>query len=807
MTTPTLRVTHGSLVLLALFFVLVVGSRSFAQENLAQQGKQIYDQIKEFQLTGDSVQVKGFTLKRDRASLIFDGTFYLASPVAGRITGAVFIGEGRINAPVPPSDFEKENVRRLLGAEVVESDFRTAVLRFTDDTADLINQNSSQAGVTSDRALRLAAEIDGRLLKETGANLPARMTLSLVNKENPGFFFAHFEGGKRGRFSYVLDYQNRIPVANFTLNAGEKGMFFSYESAIYGNTVWMAFYGVEDYEKRVVNYSDTNDLIDVSRYDLNLDLREHRRRLSLLARVEANVIHPNLRAVSFQIGESLGEYDSVRLKKQLRLKNVRVGGLEQEPIQEDWEGGFTVFLPTVAHAGEKLEFEFVLEGDFMYDAQNARDCYYPRSTTSWFPRHGYLDRATFDLTFRHPKRLRIASVGERLVEEPDPDDKDTFVSKFRMRHPVALITFALGPFERHKQLMRLDQGGKGEQIDVEFNSLPGSIMAIKEDFIVAELDNSLRYFTVLFGEYPYPVFGAAFHPFGFGQGFPSLLMIPRTDRASKYTYAFVAHETAHQWWGNIVAWRSYRDQWLSEGFAEYSGILYTGLRASQGARDDLLGTLRSSLKDPPVTTTGIGKGRLVDVGPIILGHRLNSPKTLGAYQTLIYNKGALVLRMLHFLLSDPATGNDEAFFAMMTDFVERHRNKFASTDDFRVVAGEHFARSPVGKRYNLKDLDWFFNQWVYQSAFPSYEIQYQVQDQPDGKVLLTGTVTQQNVPDNWFMVLPLVLSFGANQHARGTVHALGPTAEFKIPLPMRPRKVELDPHHWIIAEKKSVKGR
>ena len=146
---------------------------------------------------------------------------------------------------------------------------------------------------------------------------------------------------------------------------------------------------------------------------------------------------------------------------------------------------------------------------------------------------------------------------------------------------------------------------------------------------------------LLFGQYPYPSFGATFHPFGFGQGIPTLLMIPPTDRASKYTYRFIAHETAHQWWGNIVAWRSYRDQWLSEGFAEYSGILYTGLRDSQGAKNELLGQLRSSLKDPPVTTTGIGKGRLVDVGPIILGHRLSTEKTQGAYRNSDLQQGRL----------------------------------------------------------------------------------------------------------------------------------------------------------------------
>ena len=285
-----------------------------------------------------------------------------------------------------------------------------------------------------------------------------------------------------------------------------------------------------------------------------------------------------------------------------------------------------------------------------------------------------------------------------------------------------------------------------------------------------------------------------------------MLMIPPTDRASKYTYVFIAHETAHQWWGNLVAWRSYRDQWLSEGFAEYSGILYTAVREGAGARDELLGHLRRSLNEPPMTETGLGKGRLVDVGPIIAGHRLSSRKTLGAYQTLIYNKGALVLRMLHFLLSDPSTGEDKAFFEMMTDFVNRYRDKAASTDDFRLVANEHFAKTPIAKMYRLNNLDWFFRQWVHTTGMPSYQMNYKIEDQPDGKVLLSGTVSQENVPADWFMVLPLKMSFGGKQEARGTVHAFGPTASFQIKLPARPQKVELDPNHWVISQETSTKG-
>lgn len=806
MSPSTKKTAHRFAHVCALLLVVIAAAMTArAQGDDSVKGKELYDKVRAATLAGGSAEARGLVLKRDRAEMTFDGTFYFAAPVEGRVTCAVFVGEGKFRAEVPPSEFERENVRRLIGADSVESDFKTAVLRFTDDTFDLVGVNRREGAQADARAQKLASELDGRILRETGANLSARVALSLLNAEKPGFFFANFDGGRKGRFSLLIDQQNRIPVANFGLNGGEKGLIFAYQDSIYGNDVWMAFLSLEDYERRLGTYSDVNDVIDVTHYDIDADLRDPGSRLRMRARVEAQTRVAGLRAVPFMLGESLPEFDSQRLKKQLHLKSARVGGAEVSAAQEDWEGGLTVFLPHALDAGQQVEFEFTLEGDFMRDGEVVQNCFYPVSNTDWYPRQGYLDRATFDLTFHHHKNRKVASVGLRLSEAPDPEDKDLTITKYRMDHPIPIATFALGPFERHTQMVKWDKGG--EPIPVEFDSLPGSYLAIKEDFILAELDNSLRYFSLLFGKYPYPVFTAAFHPFGFGQGLPSLLMIPPTDRSGKHTYVFIAHETAHQWWGDMVAWRSYRDQWLSEGFAEYSGVLYTGIRESMDARTDLVNDMRRTLRDPPVTPTGLGKGRLADVGPIILGHRLSTRKTGGAYQTLIYNKGALVLRMLHFLFTDPSSGDDKAFFTMMSDFVERHRDGVASTDDFRAVANEHFAKTPIARKYRMQDLNWFFSQWVYQTGLPSYRAEYQIRDAEGGGAVVSGNIFQEDVPDNWVMPLPLVFNFGENKWAAGTILAYGPKTPFEIKLPARPKKVELDPTHWILSEKTSLEAK
>lgn len=782
--------------------VIVIFAFLFCNPVLAQEtGKPLYEQIKNFSLNGGKADVSQFVLKRDRAVMTFNGTFYFTAPTGGKVTGAVFIGQGTFSAEIPPNDFERDNVKRLIDADIVESSFKTAVFRFTDDTFDIIGKNQT-GGAADQKAQKLASEINDRILKETGANLSSRIAISLINRENPGFFFAAFDEGKRGKFSFILDHQNRIPTSSFGINGGEKGLIFDYDSPTNSNDVWMAFYSLDDYQRKIVSYSDLNDLVDITHYKMDLDVREPKSRLGLKTTVSMTALQPNVRAIPFTIGESLGEGENQRLNKQLRLQTVRLGSEALEFIQEDWEGGFTIFLPKAIQAGQKIDLDFELTGDFIRQSVTVDDAHYPRSNESWYPRHGYLDRATFELNFSHPKRLKVASAGIRESEALSPEDKNTMITSYKMNYPIALITFALAPFKRYNEEIKWDSGEKPTPL--EYNSL--TYIQVKEDFIMAELNNSVRYFHALFGKYPYDNFSATFHPYGFGQGFASMLMFPGTDRSSKYTYAFIAHETAHQWWGNIVAWRSYRDQWLSEGFAEYSGVLYTSLRKDHKASVNLVDEMRDSLKQPPRIATGFGKGKLVEVGPLILGHRLNTKKTYGAYGTLIYNKGALVLRMLHFLFTDPETGNGDAFYAMMKDFVERYRDKVASTDDFLRVANEHFARTPIARTYGIRDLNWFFKQWVYETGYPSYTLEYSFQDQADGSTIMSGNIIQENVPETWGMILPVFLKFPGGGVANTTVLALGAKRPFSIKLPRRPQKVELDPQKWVLSEKTSTKG-
>jgi len=320
MTYETTSFPRFPVLVLSLFALLFFAGAGIRAQNVSSAAsKDLYEQVKTASMTGGSAEVSGLVLNRDRAEMTFNGTFYFSSSVDGHVTGAVFIGNGTFKAAVPAGKFEHDNVRRMIGADKVESDFRTAVLRFSDDTFAKISQNRHESA-PDQHAQKLITDSDSRILKETGANIPARLALSLLNNEKPGFFFATFDGGSRGHFSLLLDYQSRIPVANFDINAGEKGMIFKYQNSLSGNDIWMAFYGLEDYEQRKVEYSDVHNLIDIGEYKMDIDLTDPGHSLKLVSQIGLKVLYPNLRAISFQIGESLGEDESQRLKRQLRFK-------------------------------------------------------------------------------------------------------------------------------------------------------------------------------------------------------------------------------------------------------------------------------------------------------------------------------------------------------------------------------------------------------------------------------------------------------------------------------------------------------
>ncbi|MCO6509472.1 MAG: hypothetical protein J5I65_01655 [Aridibacter famidurans] len=153
--------------LVAISLVFLASQAFGSGGSLSQENRTLYDQINAFKLDGGSATVENLVLKRDRVEMTFTGTFWFTPAVDGKVTGAVFIGSGDLRAAVPASDFEKAQVRRLIGSDEVASDFKRAVFRFTDDTFGIIGANAAE-GVASAEAQKLADEFSVNFLRDTG---------------------------------------------------------------------------------------------------------------------------------------------------------------------------------------------------------------------------------------------------------------------------------------------------------------------------------------------------------------------------------------------------------------------------------------------------------------------------------------------------------------------------------------------------------------------------------------------------------------------------------------------------------------
>jgi hypothetical protein len=493
-----LRITRVILIT-ALLCWIATSSHAQAGADLASP-VDAYKQLRAFKLSGKSIRAQDFAMTRDRIKMTFNGTFYFAEPVADGTYGAVFSGKGQLQSePVGP--FERESVKRFLKEPIVQATFTTAVLRFTDNTyKELCGQTAGPAdAVAPPEVSLLNSQFEPRLLKETGLNLSSRMISAIVNHDNPGVFFAEFDGGNRGRFSTLIDHQARSISTVFGINGGEKGLLFKYQDALSGNDVWSAFYDETDYARGIASYADAFNMVSIPRYKLDVDLRDPGSWVRMQADLELTALTDNVRMIPMQLNEGLSEYDNERRNKGMKVTGAQTrDGVALPVIQDDWETGFSIVLPSMLKKGQKISVVLKLDGkDSLVDWKTY--FHYPRSTETWYPRYGYLTRSEYDVTFHHQKTDRVASIGQRVKEGPAGQGTDEWITQWVATDPVALVTFVCGRFQRHAEMADME----GKQTPIEYYSVPGDVLQIDEKFILQEMNNSVRYFRNLFGPYPY----------------------------------------------------------------------------------------------------------------------------------------------------------------------------------------------------------------------------------------------------------------------------------------------------------------
>nr|NIM01431.1 hypothetical protein [Acidobacteriota bacterium]NIM62449.1 hypothetical protein [Acidobacteriota bacterium]NIO59880.1 hypothetical protein [Acidobacteriota bacterium]NIQ30962.1 hypothetical protein [Acidobacteriota bacterium]NIQ86043.1 hypothetical protein [Acidobacteriota bacterium] len=440
--------------------------------------------------------------------------------------------------------------------------------------------------------------------------------------------------------------------------------------------------------------------------------------------------------------------------------------------------------------------------------------YYVGTRTSWYPNVGvFSDWATYDLEFFIPDDRNIVSIGEHLG---DGVSEGRNVSRWRAETPVPVAGFNYGRFKAMEQPEAvsgtrvqvytnpgtpdivhainafLQVQGRGEQSrfatdvtggDAGYEGYVPGMNTATQNFktstealaqnAMADGVNAIKLFHTLFGPQPHKRIAVTQQTnWAFGQSWPTLIYLPytafinATDRAKLYdaramqdATMFVdsvgIHEMAHQWWGNLVGWESYRDQWLSEGLASFSTAIALETIEGQGRANEFWKHMQDRLTEPG---HGAGSMRPYEVGPVTQGVRLITRRSPNAYQYVVYNKGAMILQTLRMLMRDTnAQVPDAAFFAMLKDFATSYAGKNVTTREFQRHVQKHMVAG-LNARGDGK-VDWFFDQWVHGTEMPRYVVDVEITKSGKNYRFL-GEVRQENVSDDFMAMVPFYVDYG-----------------------------------------------
>jgi hypothetical protein len=446
--------------------------------------------------------------------------------------------------------------------------------------------------------------------------------------------------------------------------------------------------------------------------------------------------------------------------------------------------GLWVLSPVPYNRADTFSLTFYYGGDV---AAKELGEFFVFAGDDWYPRRIDRHAATFDLTFRTPAMYSFVSTG-RLADSSV--SKDTLITRWLITEPATNVSFNIGLFTRYEYTEGFPKPVHiyySEDLHKEIGSSKGTEPSGShmERQVGDDIGRSLTYFSSLFGEYPLDRIIASEILRPASTAYPGALHLGFYTWLHTDYWGFErmhrAHEVAHQWWGVGVSFESYRDQWLSEGFADYSALLYLQAVAGNNSFMDWLDEYRKEIV-----------GERNSAGAIGLGYRVGNYKNYDHHDIITYKKGAYVLHMIRNLMMDLRTGSEDAFFSMLKEFYTTFRGKRATTTDFRLLV----------EKYLNADMKWFFDQWVYGSHVPTYKFSYQVQTGAEGGYLLRMRVEQSDVPVDFAMLVPVQVELETGGKAWLRYMIDKPVVERELPLPAKPKQVTFNPAQSVLSSVK-----
>jgi hypothetical protein len=848
--TKVMKIIRRSLLCLLLLLVNIAMVTSAAADTPPEKpsemgpARKLYQELSSVGLDPARVfRIRGASL--DRASLhitLDDGTIAFTQDVAGHVTGAFFQGEGEALL-IPPGQVERGSMVLFTGGAILEEQFETAYFRFNDDTFTELQSslrpdedaqafyskwNETAMDMTQTDALRLFTTFSEML---PDASHPAEASTQLSPDDR--FLHAHLQGRKFGGFDIYYDSKTREQIWAGQLRTVKEQNFYD---------IWTSFpvnapSRTEQAVSSTTAQAGPPDAVRISSYQIRAEVRPPTE-LDAETRLKLHVLHGGTRTLLFE------------LSRFLQIKKVEADGQPVEFIHnESLEGTqlsrrgndvVAVVFPTPLKTGAEMDVLFSYGGEVI--SQAGPGLLYVGERGNWYPNLG-MAMANFDLQFRYPPGWTLLATGKQVA--PDASEQaagsgpaEQQVSRWVSERAIPFAGFNLGKYARgdasahgvsieayatnvvEKTFPRSQQTsvlpvpptfGRRVPEVIPLNLVPSPAKNVRN--VAENAAHAVDFFSDLFGPYPFSGLKITQLPGHASQGWPGMIFLSTyaylTD-AEKEQIQYspvertminmtVAHETAHQWWGDLVGWNGYRDQWLIEALANYSSMLLLKDRdpsqfraVLDKYRDDLL--VKQEDGDP-----------LMNAGPVTLGMRLSSSKFPAGYEAISYGRGTWLFCMLHSMIKDgeqlggshhsQSTAKEDLFLQTLRRVRDEYAGKNIST---RELLKTFEPELPASIRYEGRSsLDWFYESWVNGTAIPRFELAKVKFSEVNGKTVVTGTIAEKDAPDNLVTLVP-VYSLLPQKSLLGQVFVDDHEVQFRLTAPSGTRKIVLDPEHTLL---------
>jgi hypothetical protein len=797
-----------------------------------------------------------------------DGTIAFTKDVLGRITGAFFEGDGELLLAPPNDVERKSmslfTGMAILEERFSTAYFRfndnTAAelqpgLRAPDDAQGFITRwDETARNLARADAMRLLASFSG-MLPITGGTIPEDSSVARAADPDDHMLHVRLQGNKLGVFDIFYDSTAGEQVEAGQTRTGDDGSVYYdiWASFSPGNAERRQPVPRQTVQTLPVQTKSQEDPIFVRSYVIDAHVRPPKQ-LAAEVELQLDAVRGGSRFLEFE------------LSRFLQIQTVEADGKAVEFIQNPALEGtrlartgndvVAVILSESTRKGQRIRLRFLYGGEVLAEA--GKGLLYVGARGTWYPNRG-LAMADFDLTFHYPQGWTLLATGKpmplsRPATQPSPTAPssagDEQVARWVSERPIPVAGFNLGKYVRGTA-----QAGNvsvdtyaTSGVERDFPKAPPQVVqsdtppprpggiartAIVPRAPIGPLDPSparsatavaeataraIRYYADRFGPFPYTQLALTQLPGRESQGWPGLIFLSsyafltpaereefhETPVQTLLEQLLPAHEAAHQWWGDLITWATYRDQWFSEGLANYCSLMALQERNPAGFRL-VMEKYRRDLADK-----NKDGGFLKDAGPVTLGTRLLSSQFPEGYEAISYGRGTWLFHMLRSMMQDAEDAGrkepgrkavEDAFVRSLRKVRERYAGKAISTRELLDVFAEDL---PPSLRYEGKaSLDWFLEGWVNGTSLPILELQGVRFAAKPNSTLATGVIRQKGAPDDLVTSVPVyAVVSGKAPLLIGRVFADGAETAFHLSAPVGTHKLLLDPNGTVLTDPK-----